>query len=274
MKEENKDIFELMIASHDNEEQFPVLRAFQSYLDAEREKARKRQSQITICFLVCTILLVVCFCVVGFAFFSKFIEKDNQLTQLLLLERAGLVAVPQQQVAVQPIQKPVAEDNKVNELSDLIAELKKEREALAELKADIVKKQKESEATPVAQPIVQPTTTQSAPTTTQPVLQPTTTQPAPTTTQPVVKVEQEKKVKPKVNKIKPKAVVATTTTTTTSTTTTTTTIPEDDKPIVVAIPKNRSAESVAPKGFVSESMKVVTENNVYVPWHILLPDAK
>jgi hypothetical protein len=152
--------------------------------------------------------------------------------------------------------------------------LKKEREALAELKADIVKKQKESEATPVAQPIVQPTTTQSAPATTQPVLQPTTTQPAPTTTQPVVKVEQEKKVKPKVNKIKPKAVVATTTTTTTSTTTTTTTIPEDDKPIVVAIPKNRSAESVAPKGFVSESMKVVTENNVYVPWHILLPDAK
>ena len=258
MKEENKDIFELMIASHDNEEQFPVLRAFQSYLDAEREKARKRQSQITICFLVSTILLVVCFCVVGFAFFSKFIEKDNQLTQLLLLERAGLVAVPQKQVAVQPIQKPVAEDNKVNELSDLIAELKKEREALAELKADIVKKQKESEATPVAQPIVQPTTTQ----------------PTPATTQPVVKVKQEKKVKPKVNKIKPKAVVATTTTTTTSTTTTTTTIPEDDKPIVVAIPKNRSAESVAPKGFVSESMKVVTENNVYVPWHILLPDAK
>ena len=72
MKDDNKDLFELMLASNDSEEQFPVLKAFQSYLEAEREKSRRRQSQITICFLVSTIILVVCFCVLGFAFFSKF----------------------------------------------------------------------------------------------------------------------------------------------------------------------------------------------------------
>ena len=59
MKDDNKDLFELMLASNDSEEQFPVLKAFQSYLEAEREKSRRRQSQITICFLVSTIILVV-----------------------------------------------------------------------------------------------------------------------------------------------------------------------------------------------------------------------
>ena len=46
MKDDNKDLFELMLASNDSEEQFPVLKAFQSYLEAEREKSRRRQSQI------------------------------------------------------------------------------------------------------------------------------------------------------------------------------------------------------------------------------------
>ena len=119
MKDDNKDLFELMLASNDSEEQFPVLKAFQSYLEAEREKSRRRQSQITNCFLVSTIILVVCFCVLGFAFFSKFIEKDNQLTQLLLLERAGIKAVPQEVVVpAQQTAAPVV-DSQANEYAAL-----------------------------------------------------------------------------------------------------------------------------------------------------------
>ncbi len=150
MDNSNKDLFELMLSSNDDNEQFPVLKAFQSYLDAEREKARRRQSQITICFLVSTIILVVCFCVVGFAFFSKFIEKDNQMTQLLLLERAGIRQMPQEQFN-QPTQSSIAPD-KSAELAELISEIKKEREALESLKAELLVKQQQLEASTAEEP--------------------------------------------------------------------------------------------------------------------------
>lgn len=251
MKDDNKDLFELMLASNDSEEQFPVLKAFQSYLEAEREKSRRRQSQITICFLVSTIILVVCFCVLGFAFFSKFIEKDNQITQLLLLERAGVKTVPQEVVVpAQQTAAPVV-DSQANELLGLLAELKKEREALEQLKADIDKKQAELSNPPQVvnnQPVKKPQPKEQsvavAPTTTTTTIPPAV---APTTT--------------------------TTTTTTTTSTTTTTTIPA---PVVVEVqlPRNITAKSNVPEGYATDTMSVTTDNNLSLPWHILLPEAK
>ena len=251
MKDDNKDLFELMLASNDSEEQFPVLKAFQSYLEAEREKSRRRQSQITICFLVSTIILVVCFCVLGFAFFSKFIEKDNQITQLLLLERAGIKAVPQEVVVpTQPTTAPVV-DSQTNELSGLLAELKKEREALEQLKADIDKKQAELSNPPQVvnnQPVKK----------TQPKEQNVVVAPSTTTTTTI-----------------PPAVAPTTTTTTTTTTstTTTTTIPAPEV-VEVQLPRNITAKSNVPEGYATDTMSVTTDNNLSLPWHILLPEPK
>lgn len=251
MKDDNKDLFELMLASNDSEEQFPVLKAFQSYLEAEREKSRRRQSQITICFLVSTIILVVCFCVLGFAFFSKFIEKDNQITQLLLLERAGVKTVPQEVVVpAQQTAAPVV-DSQANELSGLLAELKKEREALEQLKADIDKKQAELSNPPQVvnnQSVKKP----------QPKEQNVVVAPSTTTTTTV-----------------PPAVAPTTTTTTTTTTstTTTTTIPAPEV-VEVQLPRNITAKSNVPEGYAIDTMSVTTDNNLSLPWHILLPEPK
>lgn len=254
MKDDNKDLFELMLASNDSEEQFPVLKAFQSYLEAEREKSRRRQSQITICFLVSTIILVVCFCVLGFAFFSKFIEKDNQLTQLLLLERAGIKAVPKEVVVpTQPTTAPVV-DSQTNELSGLLAELKKEREALEQLKADIDKKQAELKNLP---PVVN----------NQPVVNNNPAQQQPK--------EQSVAVDTSITTTIPPAVAPTTTTTTTTTTstTTTTTIPAPEV-VEVQLPRDITAKSNVPKGYAADTMSVTTENNLSLPWHILLPEPK
>lgn len=252
MKDEKKDLFELMLASDDTDEQFPVFKAFQSYLEAEREKSRRRQSQITICFLVSTIILVVCFCVVGFAFFSKFIEKDNQLTQLLLLERAGIKSIPQE-LLIQEAVKPAAEE-KSAELTQLIDELKKEREALEALKAELVTKQQQQQEAAAAaanKPAAAPVETPAAP----------VEQPAPKP-----EVKQEAAVVP--------PTTSTTTTTTTTSTTTTTTLPPGPAVVEVELPRDVKAKSVPPAGYSSDVMGVVTDNNVSLPWHILLPNAK
>ena len=256
MKDDNKDLFELMLASNDSEEQFPVLKAFQSYLEAEREKSRRRQSQITICFLVSTIILVVCFCVLGFAFFSKFIEKDNQITQLLLLERAGIKAVPQEVVVpTQQTAAPVV-DSQANELSELLAELKKEREALEQLKANIDKKQAELSNPPQVvnnQPVVNNNPAQQQPKEQNVVVAPSTT--TTTTIPPAV------------------APTTTTPTTTTTSTTTTTTIPAPEV-VEVQLPRNITAKSNVPEGYATDTMSVTTDNNLSLPWHILLPEPK
>ncbi|MBQ8570150.1 MAG: hypothetical protein IJ444_01410 [Kiritimatiellae bacterium] len=262
MDNSNKDLFELMLSSNDDNEQFPVLKAFQSYLDAEREKARRRQSQITICFLVSTIILVVCFCVVGFAFFSKFIEKDNQMTQLLLLERAGIRQIPQEQFN-QPSQSSIAPD-KSAELAELISEIKKEREALESLKAELLVKQQQLEASTADEPFSKV----EAPASVSPKNEP-----------PVQEVKQENSVVPVATTTSTTiptttSTTTTTTSTTTTSTTTTTTLPPGPSVVEVVIPRDLEAKSVTPDGYSSDVMGIITGNNVSLPWHILLPNAK
>lgn len=262
MKKENKDFFELMLASNDDEEQFPVLKAFQSYIEVEREKSRRRQSQITICFLVSTILLVICFCIVGFAFFSKFIEKDNQLTQLLLLERAGIKPVPQEVVV--SANNPSTEDNsQAAELAGILAELKKERAALEQLKADISKQQQAIEVPAAPENVKNEDKSVNKPEVSVAPSQPS---------KDVVK--QEKNNAPVVAPTTSTTSTTTSTTSTTSTTTTTTTLPPAVEKIEVQMPERVIENSVIPDGYVDDSIKVKTDNNVSVPWHILLPNAK
>lgn len=254
MKDNNRDLFELMLASNDSDEQFPVLKAFQSYLEAEREKSRRRQSQITICFLISTIVLVVCFCVVGFAFFSKFIEKDNQLTQLLLLERTGAKQLQSEVVNHQIQDSKVVTEQSSNEemLSKLVAELQSE---IASLKADLEEKELQSSSGVGTQhqPIKEVKDSDN---------------------QPVDNPPQEASDgKSDVNLEQPTVSVATTstTTTTTSTTSTTTTQPVGPKVVELNLSQGRVEKSVVPEGHTTEILGVVTDNNVFVPWHVLLP---
>ena len=168
-----------------------------------------------------------------------------------MLERAGIKAVPQEVVVpTQPTTAPVV-DSQTNELSGLLAELKKEREALEQLKADIDKKQAELSNPPQVvnnQPVKK----------TQPKEQNVVVAPSTTTTTTI-----------------PPAVAPTTTTTTTTTTstTTTTTIPAPEV-VEVQLPRNITAKSNVPEGYATDTMSVTTDNNLSLPWHILLPEPK
>ena len=59
------------------DESFPVLKAFQEFLDAERERARRRQMTLTICFMSAIVLLVVLFCVIGAVLFSGMMRRSD-----------------------------------------------------------------------------------------------------------------------------------------------------------------------------------------------------
>ena len=113
------------------DESFPVLKAFQEFLDAERERARRRQMTLTICFMSAIVLLVVLFCVVGAILFSGMMRRsDAQQAQMLDILMQRMPAPVAQAPAVQPppaqIPAPVAEsrpDPQVSELLDVIKAL-------------------------------------------------------------------------------------------------------------------------------------------------------
>ncbi len=106
------------------EESFPVLKAFQEFLDAERERARRRQLGLTIAFMAALVVIVVLFSVLGAVLFSGLARrsdaKQDRLLELLLAERkppAGVLAPP----APEPQADPV-----VGEMMALLRQLKAE----------------------------------------------------------------------------------------------------------------------------------------------------
>jgi hypothetical protein len=179
-----------------------------------------------------------------------------------LLERAGIRQIPQEQFN-QPTQSSIAPD-KSAELAELISEIKKEREALESLKAELLVKQQQLEASTAEEP----SSKVEAPASVSPKNEP-----------PVQEVKQENSVVPVATTTSTTiptttSTTTTTTSTTTTSTTTTTTLPPGPSVVEVVIPRDLEAKSVTPDGYSSDVMGIITGNNVSLPWHILLPNAK
>jgi hypothetical protein len=132
-------------ASGSNSESFPVLKAFQDYIDAERAQARKRVMILAISFsaVLCTVVLVFLAMIIymlkdksegQYALQSKLIEAA--LAQRLAPAPAPVITAPPvapptpvvQAPPVAPVASPASE------------ELREVTKALADLKADIEKK--------------------------------------------------------------------------------------------------------------------------------------
>ena len=109
------------------DESFPVLKAFQEFLDAERERARRRQMTLTICFMSAIVLLVVLFCVIGAVLFSGMMRRsDTQQAQMLDILLQRMPAPVAQAPALQPAPQPVVAaqpDPQVSELLEVIKSL-------------------------------------------------------------------------------------------------------------------------------------------------------
>ena len=174
-------------ASHANAESFPVLKAFQDYLEAERAQARKRVMQLSIFFAVLMGVVVTGFLSAGIFMMRNMSTVQNKLLDVALAQRATpapAAPAPAPVAAVQP--SPVLEESvkqmsrattefqtsmdkkldgvsqiasKVNEqvasqdgeLEKLRVELKKMQEQSAKLKDDIVsiKEASKKPATPI-----------------------------------------------------------------------------------------------------------------------------
>ena len=89
-----------------NANDFPVLKAFQEYIDAEQAKARKRMLGLSIFFVVLLVAVVITFTVVVISIVSHNRELSDRLLDVAFRERQAPVVVQQPPVVPQPIVQP------------------------------------------------------------------------------------------------------------------------------------------------------------------------
>jgi hypothetical protein len=138
-------------ASGSNAESFPVLKAFQEYIDAERAQARKRVMLLSISFSIVLCAVVLVFLGMGIYMLKDMSALQSKLVDAALSQRnvpAPVITVTAPPVVPQPA--PVVQAQPVAPVASPVSEeLREVSKALAELKADIEKK-KNQEAQEVA----------------------------------------------------------------------------------------------------------------------------
>jgi len=120
--------------------EFPVLKAFQQYIDAEQAKARKRMLGLSVFFIILLVVVVVTFVLVLTTVVNRNQALSDRLLDYALKERDRSAQVVQQ--PVQPVvqtPQPSVQDL----LKPFIERLEREQAAM---KAQYEKQQKEAEA--------------------------------------------------------------------------------------------------------------------------------
>ena len=125
--------------------EFPVLKAFQEYIDAEQSKARKRMLGLSVFFIVLLIVVVITFVLVLTTVVNRNQALSDRLLDYALKEREHVV---QSAPAPQPAPAPVPQISPQEVLKPFIDRLEREQAAM---KASYEKQQKEAEAKAAAQ---------------------------------------------------------------------------------------------------------------------------
>ena len=91
---------------------FPVLKAFQEYIDAEQAKARKRMLGLSIFFILLLVVIVIAFAVVVMLFINRNQSLSDRLLDIALREKLPAQPVvtvqsPAPAPVVQPVVQPV-----------------------------------------------------------------------------------------------------------------------------------------------------------------------
>jgi hypothetical protein len=148
-------------AAGSNSESFPVLKAFQDYIDAERAQARKRVMILSISFSAVLCAVVICFLGMGVYLLKDMSSVQNKLIDAALAQRnapaPAPAPIPQPQQAPIVVQAPTppapapspANDSALlavsKELADLRSELEKKKNEEARQAAMVVQKQAEAQ---------------------------------------------------------------------------------------------------------------------------------
>jgi len=107
-------------ASHANAESFPVLKAFQDYIEAERSQARKRVMQLSIFFAVLMVVVVGGFLTAGIAMWRSNDARVNKLLEAVIEQRSA--PAPAQPPATLVQTSPLLEES-VRQMSRATSEL-------------------------------------------------------------------------------------------------------------------------------------------------------
>lgn len=126
-----------IVPSEGNSNDFPVLKAFQEYIDAEQAKARKRMLGLSVFFIVLLFVVVVTFVLILTTVLNRNQSLSDRLLDYALREREKTPVVQQMPATVLQQTQPSADVVKT-----LIERLEKEQ---AEMKASFEKQRKESE---------------------------------------------------------------------------------------------------------------------------------
>ncbi len=87
-----ENLFSVALAKSSNDS-FPVLNAFQTFLDQERERARRRVVTMAVCFTGAMIVLLLVFGILFATFFSRMmVRNEKQQDRLLDLVARGIPA--------------------------------------------------------------------------------------------------------------------------------------------------------------------------------------
>lgn len=139
---------------------FPVLKAFQEYIDAEQAKARKRMLGLSVFFILLLVVITITFTVVVMSVINRNQSLSDRLLDIALRERVpAQPVVTVQSPAPAPVVQPVVHQQSQEEA------LKPVVEEIGKLTAALVKAQQQP--VPVAQPA--PVVVTTSP---QPVVQP------------------------------------------------------------------------------------------------------
>lgn len=122
-----------IVPSDGTTNEFPVLKAFQEYIDAEQAKARKRMLGLSVFFIILLIVVVITFVLILTTVVNRNQALSDRLLDYALKERDRAV-----QVAPQPVPQTSVQDM----LRPLIERLEREQAAM---KALYEKQQKEAE---------------------------------------------------------------------------------------------------------------------------------
>lgn len=121
----------MTLSKASGDESFPVLKAFQDFIDQERERARRRVVTLSVCFISAIVVLVLLFGIIFAMFFGHMMrsneDQQNRLYDLYarsgLLPAAAPAPAPAAPAATTPIPAsatPVAPDDQVRGLLERI----------------------------------------------------------------------------------------------------------------------------------------------------------
>ncbi|MBQ3290061.1 MAG: hypothetical protein IJH50_11665 [Kiritimatiellae bacterium] len=141
----NENPTAVSVYQQDGVDDFPVLKAFQQYIDAEHAKARKRLVTMGIFFVILMGAVIAVFVAMLASLSQRNQQLNDRLVDFAMQDRERQPKTPE------VVQRPAADDGMLKSLKDKLDELQKklsEREAKDEERARMAAEEKQKGPTP------------------------------------------------------------------------------------------------------------------------------